>query len=171
MLGGAFQTQKVGVGGVEHNVQEETTDDHVAGVAQGDDHLQLREYAQPEVQPGRRGGILVHDYFGGGGGVEFAEQALEITFAQLGSTVSFQAVERLEGGYPAGSRRAEPAGDLLADGLGRIEGEDFGMGVQDLLNEGGATARVAAEKSRAPGAAGDGRFLAPAADVVRRQLG
>src|SRR5581483_4417111 len=59
VFGGAIEGEEVHVGGVEHDVEEEATDDDVARVAQGDDDLEAGEDAQEGVEGHGEGGVFV----------------------------------------------------------------------------------------------------------------
>ena len=63
MPGDPLEAQKIHIGCVKRDILEVTAQNNVSRVTQRDQHSEFGEDPQPNGQPRRRGGVLVHQQF------------------------------------------------------------------------------------------------------------
>ena len=171
MFDGPFQAEEVHICRVQHDVEEEATDDHVPRIAQGDDDLQFGKHPQPDVERHGGRGILVQQQAGGRFPRQLAQETLHIAPAHLRAPRGGQRVQDVQR-HRAGRRgKVEAAGDFLGEGHRLVEREHVGVSVQDLFNQRGAAARMAAKEGKLKTLRRGGLLPAPAPDHFRCETG
>ncbi len=170
MLDGPVEAEKVYVHRSQREILKKATDDHVAGIAQGNDDFRVGEHSQPQGQRGGGCRIFVNQNFGGGRALHLAKQASEVTIVEFHALGGGKIVQGRRGQWRKWVSRKETIADLHHEGVGLVKRGDGWMRAKDLFQKGGPATRMAAQQGQFFGGVWNRGVDAPAAEHFRVQL-